>query len=177
MRWRIECKHSGKGFDVECGFDEALRVGQQECKTEWSTSVAWLLPTNIRMAEVRKDGVLWTKSSLSGLEVIGLMRRHRKTIEELSFRMGIPQKRIRRIREMGVSDSLAVRDWLEAVTGEDVGPLPERYYIKHWTEEGSCAECGYPMDVRDYAFEYVGQIFCSVACCRLSRGWGREKAI
>lgn len=177
MHLRLECKHSGIGHEVECGLDEALRLAERECEADWSCQVIWLLPSNIRMAEVRRSGVSWTTASLSGVEVKALMRRHHKTIEELSFRLGISQKRLREVREKGLSDNLAVRDWLEAVTGEDVGPLPERYYIKHWTEEGSCGECGYPMDVGDSAFEYVNQIFCSVACCRLSRGWGREQAV
>jgi hypothetical protein len=126
------------------------------------------------MAEVRKRGVSWTKSSLSGVEIRNLMRRHRKTIDELSFRLGISKKRLRELRKHGLSAPCAVRDWLEAVTGEDVGPLPERYHIKHWTEEGGCAQCGYPMDCGDYAFEYLSPTFCSVACCRQSRGWGQE---
>ncbi len=177
MLWRLECKQSGKGHGVQCGFDEALRRAQAECSSEWSCWVLWLLPSNIRMAEVRQSGVSWSKSSLSGIEVKALMRRHRKTIEELSFRMGITQKRLREVREKGLHDVYALRDWLEAVTGEDVGPLPERYYIRHWTEEGSCRECGYPMDVGEHAFLYLSDIFCSVACCRLSRGWGREKVV
>jgi len=118
--------------------------------------------------------VSWTRSTLSGVEVTKLMRRHRKTIGELSFRLGISKKRLRQVRDQGLSDPYAVRDWLEAIVGEDVGPLPTRYRIKHWTEESSCAQCGYPMDVGDHALEYLNEVFCSVTCCRGSRGWGRE---
>jgi hypothetical protein len=174
MRWHIECKHSGQGFAAECGLDEALDRAKAMCQADWSCWVVWLLPANLRMAEVGKRGVSWTRSTLSGVELTKLMRRHRKTIGELSFRLGISQKRIRQLRDQGLSDPYAVRDWLEAIVGDDVGPLPERYRIRHWTEEGSCGQCGYPMDTGDHALEYLNDIFCSVACCRQSRGWGRE---
>lgn len=77
MRWHIECKHRGTGVEVECGFDEAIHVAQQECQCEWSCMVVWLLPDNLRMAEVNIYGILWTRSTLSGIEQIRLTRRHR----------------------------------------------------------------------------------------------------
>ena len=177
MLWRIECKYSGTGFTVECKLDEALHLAALECQEDSSCSVLWLEPSNIRMAEVRRTGAYWTKSSLAGDEVVSLMRRHKKSIEGLSFRIGISQKRLREVREKGLHDPYVVRDWIEAITGEDVGPLPERYRMRHHTEEDSCAQCGYPMDVGDFAFEYLNEIFCSVACCRLNRGWGREELV
>jgi hypothetical protein len=56
------------------------------------------LPAIIRMAEVIHTGALWVKQKLTGDEVKSLMTRHRKTIAELSFLMGITQKRIRLVR-------------------------------------------------------------------------------
>ncbi len=44
------------------------------------------------------------------------MRRHTKTIVALAFAMGITQKRVRRVRETGLDDRNAVRDWLEAIS-------------------------------------------------------------
>ena len=64
---------------------------------------------------------------LDGKQVVSLMRKHKKTIRGLSFAMGITQKRIRQVREKGLTDHLAIRDWLQAITGEDPGPIPERY--------------------------------------------------
>lgn len=109
--------------------------------------------------------------ALTGKQIVNLMRKHKKTIESLAFRMGITQKRIRKIREQGLADVLAIRDWIEAITGEDPGPIPERYRIGGIQEEGSCCFCGFPLYSGDEAFEYVGSMFCSTTCCRKSRGW------
>lgn len=109
---------------------------------------------------------------LDGKQVVSLMRKHKKTIRGLSFAMGITQKRIRQVREKGLTDHLAIRDWLQAITGEDPGPIPERYRIRGGRgEEGECCYCGFPLFSGDEAFEYVGSMYCSVTCCRCSRGW------
>lgn len=108
---------------------------------------------------------------LSGNQIVRLMRKHHKTIEGLSFRMGISQKRIRECREHGLKDPLAVRDWLEAITGEDPGPLPEAYRIGSPLEEDCCNFCGYPLGIGDIGYEYAGDVFCSIFCCRKSRNW------
>lgn len=110
-------------------------------------------------------------ASLSGKEVARLMRRHHRTIASLAFRLGTTQKRIRQARQRGLDDPLAVRDWIEAITGVDPGPIPARYVIRRQAEECECSFCGCPLYVGDAAFEYVGGAFCSVACCRQSRGW------
>lgn len=108
---------------------------------------------------------------LSGEDVCRLMRKHKKTIKQLSFMLGITCKRIRQVRDSGLDDPLAVRDWLEKITGEDPGPIPASYRINHHTEEASCNYCGCPLYVGDTVFEYVGDAFCSRSCCRKSRGW------
>ena len=176
MLWRIEDKHSGKGHDVQGDFDAAARQAQAQCSTDTSRWVVWLLPANVRIAEVTLRGCLWTKSELTGQEVTSLMRRHKKTIESLAFRMGLTQKRIREVRERGLRDPYAVRDWIQAITDQDIGPLPERYLIRHITEETLLRQCGCPLDLGDHAYEYAGDIFCSAECCRQSRGWGRSPA-
>jgi hypothetical protein len=114
---------------------------------------------------------LTKNGTLTGHEIVQLMRKHRKTIEGLSFRMGISQKRIRHCRENGLSDPHAVRDWLEAITGEDPGPLPVAYRIASPVEEDCCNFCGYPLGIGDTGFEYAGDVFCSIFCCRKSRNW------
>jgi hypothetical protein len=171
MKWRIEDKHSGAGREVAGVFDQAVREAQRECTTDSSRWVVWLLPGNVRVAEVTIRGCLWTKSELSGSEVVSLMRRHGKTIQALAFRMGVTQKRVREVRGRGLHDPYAVRGWIQAITDEDIGPLPERYTIRRKAEELDCYDCGCPLDVGDFAYEYTGSIFCSVECCRKSRGW------
>ncbi len=108
---------------------------------------------------------------LTGEDVRRLMRKHKKTIKQLSLLLGISCKRIREVRKSGLDDSLAVRDWLEQITGEDPGPIPASYRINRHTEEAACCYCGCPLYVGDTAFDYVGEVFCSRTCCRKSRNW------
>ncbi len=68
-----------------------------------------------------------TKTTLTGAEIVSLMRKHKVTIEQLAFRLGTSQKRVRTIREKGLTCNLAVRDWIQAITMEDPGPIPEKY--------------------------------------------------
>ena len=110
-------------------------------------------------------------SSLTGAEIVRLMRKHKLTIETLAFRLGTTQKRVRKVRNSKLDDPLAVRDWIQAITGEDPGPIPKEYRVHNRQEEGDCCFCGYPLYVGDEAFEYVGAMFCSITCCRKSRGW------
>jgi hypothetical protein len=110
-------------------------------------------------------------SSVSGAEIARLMRKHKVTIEALAFRLGTTQKRVRKIRNTKLGDPLAVRDWIQAITGTDPGPIPEKFCVQNRQEEGECCFCGYPLYVGDDAFEYVGSMFCSITCCRKSRGW------
>ena len=110
-------------------------------------------------------------SSLPGPEIVKLMRKHKMTIEQLAFRLGTSQKRVRQVRDSGLMDPLAIRDWIQAITGIDVGPIPEKYQVHNRQEEGDCCFCGYPLYICDTAYEYVGSMFCSITCCRKSRNW------
>jgi hypothetical protein len=60
---------------------------------------------------------------LPGDEVRRLMRQCCVTIRELSKRTGITMKRIREVRAEGLCDRNAARDWIEAITGSDPGPV------------------------------------------------------
>ena len=80
-------------------------------------------------------------------------------------------KRVRQIRGSGLTDPLAVRDWIQAITGVEPGTIGEKFRIANRQEEGSCCFCGYPLFVDDEAFDYVGEMFCSTSCARKSRGW------
>lgn len=133
--------------------------------------MVWALPANVRLAEVSQKGCRWIKSALTGEEVVSLMRRHKRTIGALAFIVGVSQKRVRHVRERGVENRHAVRDWLEAITGEDPGPLPERYRILRPVDEAGCDDCGCPLYVGDSAYEFAGAVYCSVTCCRKSRGF------
>ncbi len=111
------------------------------------------------------------QGSMTGQEVVALMRKYKLTIASLAFRLGTSEKRVRQVREHGLHDPLAVRNWIEAITEKDPGPIPERYRITGREEETECGFCGYPLFSGDDAYEYVGSVFCSVSCCRKSRNW------
>lgn len=66
---------------------------------------------------------------ITGRELTSLMRSNRITIRELSGRMQITQKRIREVREGGLTDLYAIRDWVEAITGSDPGRLDCRWDV------------------------------------------------
>jgi len=51
------------------------------------------------------------------------MRVNKTTIRALAERMQITMKRIRKIREIGLDDRNAIRDWIQGITGEDPGPV------------------------------------------------------
>ena len=110
-------------------------------------------------------------SLLTGSKLVDLMRDHNLTIAELAFRLGSTQKRVRQIRETGLHDPNVIRDWIEAVKGQDPGRLPERYHINGIADETECGFCGCPLVYGDDAWDYVGEIFCSVSCCQKSCSW------
>ena len=87
------------------------------------------------------------------------------------IRLGSTQKRVRQVRETGLQDHHVIRDWMESITSQDPGSLPERYRINGIGEAAECCFCGCSMSHDDDAWEYVGQVFCSISCCRKSHGW------
>ena len=110
-------------------------------------------------------------SSMTGKKVVWLMRKQKMTIEQLAFRLGTSMKRVQQIRESGLTDPLAVRDWIQATTGVEPGPIPEKCRISNWQEKRSHCFYSYPHFVDDEAFDYVVEMFCSTSCARKSRGW------
>jgi hypothetical protein len=118
-----------------------------------------------------ENGAGLPPAKLSGRELVSLMRKHKVTIAALAFRTGITRQRIRQVRKTGLDDPLAVRDWVEAITGTDPGPIPEKYRIGNPTEETLCDFCGCPIFQGEDAYSYVSEVFCSRHCCRKSRGW------
>ena len=55
---------------------------------------------------------------LTGTTIVRLMRAHRKTIAGLAASMNITQVRVREVRAGGVRGECFVRDWMEAITGD-----------------------------------------------------------
>lgn len=53
---------------------------------------------------------------LPGRYIVKLMRKHKVTIKELAQRMNITQKRVRQVREQGVTGNGMCLDWFEAIT-------------------------------------------------------------
>ena len=60
---------------------------------------------------------------MTGTQLVRLMRTHRVTIRELKRRTSITLKRIRKVRETGLTDAATIRDWIQAITGNDPGPM------------------------------------------------------
>lgn len=58
---------------------------------------------------------------LSGPDIRTMMRRNKVTIKELSKRTQFTQKRVRQVRNYGLKDAYAIRDWVQAITGTDPG--------------------------------------------------------
>ncbi len=57
---------------------------------------------------------------LSGEEIVQLMRKHRVTIRSLALRMNITLKRVREVRQKGVSGRCFCQDWREGITATGI---------------------------------------------------------
>jgi hypothetical protein len=55
------------------------------------------------------------EAELTGVQVRRLMRVNKLTIRGLAKAMGITQTRVRKVRALGVSGEVFVRDWTEAL--------------------------------------------------------------
>ncbi len=60
--------------------------------------------------------------TMTGKQIVGLMRAHKVTIKQLSERLGVTMKRIREVREQGLTDANTIRDWVQGITVKDPGP-------------------------------------------------------
>ena len=74
-------------------------------------------------------------SSLSGQDVIVLMRAYGITIRTLARKMNITQTRIRAVRNAGLQNPAHIRDWLEAITSPDKAPSLTCQSTLHHTQE------------------------------------------
>lgn len=146
----------------------------EDCLTRHRAN--WLLYASVMSGSAAKghcraNGYAAGPRSLTGADIIELMRTNRVSIAGLAFRLGTTERRVRHVRQHGLVNLLAVRDWMGAIRGGDPGSLPEKFRICHRSEEAECGFCGYPLFVDDEAFEYEGDVFCSIYCCRKGRGW------
>lgn len=58
---------------------------------------------------------------MTGTQIKSLMRKNHITIRDLASRMQITMKRVRIVRERGITNGNVIRDWVEAITGTDPG--------------------------------------------------------
>lgn len=54
---------------------------------------------------------------LTAATIVRLMRAHKKTIKQIADYLGVPQTRVRYVREHGVTGAAWVMDWMQAITG------------------------------------------------------------
>lgn len=80
-------------------------------------------PNNILLSHIiAADGLQKTgdfrrvKSSLTGAEIRSMMRENNKTISGISAAWNITQKRVRYVREHGVTGLCFVMDWIQFIT-------------------------------------------------------------
>ena len=105
-------------------------------------------------------------SILAGEDIVRLMRKHRITISVLAVKVGSSQRRVRLLRHTGLTDAAVIRDWLEAITGQDPGPVPKRCKIENEYEGAECHFCGYPLFHGDVVWRYADHAYCTIDCVR-----------
>ena len=105
-------------------------------------------------------------SILTGEDIVRLMREHRITIPILASQLGLSQRRVRLLKHTGLTDAAVIRDWLEAITGQDPGPVPRCCRIENEYEGAECHFCGYPLFHGDVVCRYADHAYCTIDCVR-----------
>jgi hypothetical protein len=105
-------------------------------------------------------------SMLTSEDIVWLMRKHRMTIPILASQLGLSQRRVRLLKHTGLTDAAVIRDWLEAITGQDPGPVPKRCKIENEYEGAECHCCGYPLFHGDVVWRYADHAYCTIDCVR-----------
>ena len=105
-------------------------------------------------------------SMLTGEDIVRLMRKHRITMPILASQLGLSQRRVRLLKHTGLTDAAVIRDWLEAITGQDPGPVPKRCKIENEYEGAECHFCGYPLFHGDVVWRYADHAYCTIDCVR-----------
>ena len=104
-------------------------------------------------------------SLLKGKDIVSLMRKYRITIAVLAAKVGASQRRVRLLRQTGLADATVIRDWLEAITGQDPGPVPRYCRIENPYEGAACHFCRYPLFHNDVAWRCADRVYCTMDCC------------
>lgn len=157
-------KSGNATFQAMSAGDRSLFV--EQCVTHHRANFTQYVEVMSGFTRTTKDSQLWLATSLSGKELITVMRKNRVTIRELSERMSIPMKTIRARRETGIDDPHVLRDWIQAITGRDPGPQPRVFKSD---EDLACGFCSYQIAIGETHFLLAHDAFCSLTCCRLSR--------
>ena len=104
-------------------------------------------------------------SILKDKDIVSLMRKHRITISAVAVKVGVSRRRVRLLRHTGLTDATIIRDWLEAITGKDPGPVPRYCRIENPYEGAACHFCRYPLFHNDVAWRYADRVYCTMDCC------------
>ncbi len=134
---------------------------QRASKTQKSMSVA---KDPAQSLPIKKVTTL-PPSILTGEDIVSLMRKHRITIFVLAVKVGSSQRRVRLLRQTGLTEATVIRDWLEAITGQDPGPVPKCCRIENAYEGAECHFCRYPLFHDDVAWRYADRVYCTMDCC------------
>jgi hypothetical protein len=102
---------------------------------------------------------------LTSEDIVRLMRKHRITIPILASQLGLSQRRVRLLKHTGLTDAAVIRNWLEAITGQDPGPVPRCCRIENAYEGAQCHFCRYPLFHNDVAWRYADRVYCTMDCC------------
>jgi hypothetical protein len=109
--------------------------------------------------------------SVSGKELVSLMNEHGKSSEFMAFRLGTTLQKVRKARVCGLTGAVLIGQWIRALASDDSANLPRKYRILDRGKSLYCGFCGIPFVPSDHAFEFTGEVFCSIACCRFGQGW------
>ena len=135
---------------------------QRDSKTQKSMNVAKDPAQSLPI----KNVTTLPPSILKGEDIVSLMRKHRITISVLAVKVGSSQRRVRLLRHTGLIDAAVIRDWLEAITGQDPGPVPRCCKIENEYEGAECHFCRYPLFHNDVAWRYADRVYCTMDCVR-----------
>ena len=134
---------------------------QRDSKTQKSMSVANDSTQSLPIKKVTSLPPL----ILTGEDIVSLMHKHGITIPILAAKLGLSQRRVRLLKHTGLTDAAVIRDWLEAITGQDPDPVPRCCKIENAYEGAECHFCRYPLFHNDVAWRYADRVYCTMDCC------------
>ncbi len=109
--------------------------------------------------------------SVSGDELVAMMKEHGKSVPYMAFRLGASVDEIGQARKSGLDDPETIFRWLDALSDDEPAIIPDSHRLQGEAQSFDCNFCGTPVIPGDDAFEFSGEVFCSITCCRFSQGW------